>query len=180
MDYWSPLIERCLALATRAEAAGDVPVGALIVDDDAPGPAPRIIAEAWNQREDPTRPDPTAHAEILALRQAALTCGDWHLTHHTLVVSLEPCLMCAGAILAARIPRLVFAAWDDKAGACGSLRDVVRDPRNNHAVEVIGGVESQAASSQLRAFFAAKRTSGRPLAPTKAHPLAEPACDNAE
>lgn len=154
---WPALIERCLALAETARHGGDVPVGALVVDNASLASCPRVLAEAWNRREDPCHPDPTAHAEILALRQAAAAAGTWRLSDCTLVVSLEPCVMCAGAIISARIPRLVFGAWDVKAGACGSTRDVVRDTRLNHRVEVIGGVLEDAASAQLRAFFAERR-----------------------
>ncbi len=139
------LILRTFELAERAAAAGDVPVGALVVRDG------RIVAEGWNTRE--AAADPTGHAEINALRGAGLALGGWNLEGADLYVSLEPCTMCAGAIVAARIRRLVFGAWDPKAGAAGSLRDVVRDSRLNHQVEVVGGVLEDRAAAQLRAFF---------------------------
>ncbi|MCS5731151.1 tRNA adenosine(34) deaminase TadA [Herbiconiux moechotypicola] len=132
--------------AELALASGDVPVGALVV-----GPDGAVLARAHNERE--VRDDPTAHAEVLAIRAAAEALGDWHLTRATLVVTLEPCVMCAGAILAARIPRVVFGAWDEKAGAAGSLYDVLRDRRLNHRVEVIAGVDEEACSRQLTRFF---------------------------
>lgn len=154
-----------LTLADAARTTGDVPVGALVVanaDLVRPLDALTPLGVGTNRREDPAAPDPTAHAEVVAIREAARRVGEWRLAETTLIVTLEPCLMCAGAIVAARIPRLVFGAWDPKAGACGSLRDVVRDPRLNHVVEVIGGVRADEAAAQLHAFFAAHRcdTSG--------------------
>ena len=157
---------RALQLAHRAEDAGDVPVGALVVANaDLTLPPEEItpLGIGWNCREDPAHPDPTAHAEVVAIRQAALAVGEWRLLDTTLIVTLEPCLMCAGAILAARIPRIVFGAWDPKAGACGSTRDTVRDPRLNHTVEVIGGVREDDAARQLREFFTRKRRAGEPF-----------------
>jgi tRNA(adenine34) deaminase len=145
------LIRRCLELAADAGAAGDVPVGAVVVRDGV------IVAEAANQRE--ASGDPTAHAEILALRQAAARTGEWRLSGATLYVSLEPCPMCAGALVAARIDRVVFGAFDPKAGACGSLYNLCVDPRLNHELDVIGGVLAGEAAAQLSAFFAARRTS---------------------
>ncbi len=143
-------MRRALVLAAEAGRAGDVPVGAVVVDA-----AGAIIAEGQNLRE-PTH-DPTAHAEVVALRRAAASVGSWHLAGCTLVVTLEPCLMCAGAVLQARVPRLVFGAWDDKAGAAGSMYDVVRDRRLPHRVEVVAGVEADAATALLRDFFAERR-----------------------
>ncbi|WEG10614.1 tRNA adenosine(34) deaminase TadA [Microbacterium horticulturae] len=143
-------MDRALALAAAAAAAGDVPVGAVVVDA-----AGRIIGEGRNEREETH--DPTAHAEVVALRQAAASIRSWNLEGHTLVVTLEPCLMCAGAILQARIGRVVFGAWDDKAGAAGSLYDVLRDRRLPYRAEVIGGVREGEASALLRAFFDARR-----------------------
>jgi len=143
-------MDRALALAAAAAAAGDVPVGAVVVDA-----AGRIIGEGRNEREETH--DPTAHAEVVALRQAAASIRSWNLESHTLVVTLEPCLMCAGAILQARIGRIVFGAWDDKAGAAGSLYDVLRDRRLPYRAEVIGGVREGEASALLRAFFDARR-----------------------
>lgn len=127
-----------------------MPVGAVVVD-----PSGRIIGSGWNQREETK--DPTAHAEIIALREAGQTLGSWNLSGCTLIVTLEPCTMCAGAIVLSRVDRLVFGAWDPKAGACGSVRDIVRDSRLNHQVEVVPGVLGEQASIQLRGFFAEKR-----------------------
>ncbi|MFC9560704.1 MAG: tRNA adenosine(34) deaminase TadA [Agromyces sp.] len=135
-----------LAEAAEAPATRDVPVGAIVVDA-----AGEVIAARRNERE--LHGDPTAHAELLALRSAAEVTGDWRLTDCTLVVTLEPCVMCAGAILAARIPTVVFGAWDEKAGAAGSLYDVLRDRRLNHRVEVFPGVEADAAAKLLLDFF---------------------------
>ena len=142
-----------LAEAEACRASGDVPVGAVVVDA-----AGRVIGRGRNERE--LRQDPTAHAEVLALRAAATTTGDWHLTGTTLVVTLEPCPMCAGAILAARVPTVVFGAWDDKAGAAGSVYDVLRDRRLPHRAEVYAGVRADEAAAQLDAFFAERRVEG--------------------
>ena len=135
-----------LAEAEQAPATRDVPVGAVVVNGDGV-----VIASRRNERE--LLGDPTAHAELLALRTAAESIGDWRLTECTLVVTLEPCVMCAGAILAARVPTVVFGAWDEKAGAAGSLYDVLRDRRLNHRVEVFPGVESEASARLLLEFF---------------------------
>lgn len=129
---------------------GDVPVGALVIDA-----AGAVIGTGRNERE--ARQDPTAHAEVVALRAAAAAVGDWQLRDATLVVTLEPCVMCAGAILSARIPRVVFGAWDEKAGAAGSVYDVLRDRRLNHRVEVYAGVEAAACAALLAEFFAERR-----------------------
>lgn len=110
-----------------------------------------LVSTGWNERE--ARQDPTAHAELLALQRAAHALGRWNLAGSTLVVTLEPCVMCAGAIVAARVGRLVFGAWDEKAGAAGSVYDVVRDRRLNHWVEVVGGVEQDACVALLDEFF---------------------------
>nr|WP_146841794.1 nucleoside deaminase [Cellulomonas composti] len=136
--------------ARRTVATMDVPVGAVVLD-----PAGVVVGRGHNQRE--ADDDPTAHAEVLALRAAAVTLDRWRLDDCTLVVTLEPCLMCAGALVLARIPRLVLGAWDPKAGACGSQWDVVRDRRVNHRVEVIGGVREEESSILLRNFFEAQR-----------------------
>lgn len=144
---------RALELAAAAGRAGEVPVGALVLAPDG-----RVLAEAANARE--SQCDPTAHAEIRALRAAGAALGDSHLEGCTLVVTLEPCTMCAGAIVLARVARLVFAAWEPKTGACGSMRDVVRDARANHQVEVRAGLRAQASQDLLTAFFAQRR-SGR-------------------
>ncbi len=138
---------------TRAKAAldhRDVPVGALVLDSRG-----RLLGAACNERE--LRQDPTAHAEILALRAAAKATGDWHLDGTTLVVTLEPCPMCAGAILAARVKVVVFGAWDEKAGAAGSLYDLLRDRRLPHRAEVYGGVEEDECAQLLTDFFEARR-----------------------
>lgn len=145
-------LEEAFGLAAQAGGAGDVPVGAVVLDADG-----RVIGRGRNRREDPTHPDPTAHAEVLALREAAGALGRWRLEGCTLVVTLEPCVMCAGAVVAARVGRLIFAAWDQKAGACGSLRDVVRDTRLNHRVEVVGGVDEARGAEILREFFMTHR-----------------------
>jgi len=137
---------KALFLANRARETGDVPVGAVVVDENG-----RIIGRGWNCRE--AHHDPAGHAEIVALREAGRARGTWRLTGCTLVVTLEPCTMCAGAILASRVDRVVFGAWDPKAGAAGSLRDVLRDARMPHPTEVIGGVLAQEAAMQLRSFF---------------------------
>ena len=132
-----------------AEEGGEVPVGAVIVRDGA------IVARAHNRtiRDQ----DATAHAELLAIRDASAAMRSWRLTGCTLYVTLEPCAMCAGAIVLARVDRVVFAAWDPKAGMAGSIGDVLRHPRLNHRAQVQGGVREAEASSLLRAFFAARR-----------------------
>jgi tRNA(adenine34) deaminase len=136
--------------ARVAISHGDVPVAAIVFDAEG-----SPIGHGRNERE--LRTDPTAHAEIIALREAAAATGSWHLENTTLVVTLEPCPMCAGAILAARIPVVVFGAWDEKAGAVGSVYDLLRDRRLPHRVEVFAGVEAEASADLLRQFFAAKR-----------------------
>jgi tRNA(adenine34) deaminase len=140
-----------LALNEARAAADhdDVPVGAVLLD-----PSGATVAAAGNERE--IAQDPTAHAELLTLRRAAETLGSWRLTDHTLVVTLEPCTMCAGALVLARVSRLIFGAYDAKAGAVASLWDVVRDPRLNHRVEVSGGVLEAECGALLRDFFTAR------------------------
>jgi tRNA(adenine34) deaminase len=140
-----------LALNEARAAAdhNDVPVGAVLLD-----PSGATVAAAGNERE--LGQDPTAHAELLTLRRAAETLGSWRLTDHTLVVTLEPCTMCAGALVLARVSRLIFGAYDAKAGAVTSLWDVVRDPRLNHRVEVRGGVLEAECGALLRDFFTAR------------------------
>ena len=135
-----------LVEAALAEGHGDVPIGAVVLDGDG-----AVIARAGNERE--LTGDPTAHAEVLALRRAAEVVGEWRLTGCTLVVTLEPCTMCAGAIVNARIGQLVFGAFDPKAGAVSSVRDVVRDPRLNHQVAVTSGVLADECGEVLREFF---------------------------
>jgi tRNA(adenine34) deaminase len=134
---------------------GDVPIGAVVLDPDGV-----VVAAAGNRRE--VDRDPTAHAEILALRGAARAADSWRLTGHTLVVTLEPCTMCAGALVLARVSRLVFGAPDPKAGAVGSLWDVVRDRRLNSRPEVISGVLAAESADLLRSFFAARRGRSAP------------------
>ncbi|MBG6237336.1 tRNA(adenine34) deaminase [Mycetocola sp. CAN_C7] len=148
-------MRRALDEARSALTTADVPVGAVIVTADG-----RILGAGRNERE--ARQDPTAHAELEAIRAAATASGDWHLTDVTLYVTLEPCVMCAGAILAARIPRVVFGAWDDKAGAAGSVYDVLRDRRLNHRVEVVPGVDADACSALLTEFFRGDGSERRP------------------
>lgn len=128
----------------------DVPVGAVVVDASG-----AILGRGRNERE--LRNDPTAHAEVLALRAAAEATGNWNLADATLVVTLEPCTMCAGAILQARVGTVVFGAWDDKAGAAGSVHDLLRDRRLPHRVEVTAGVREAESQELLRAFFAQRR-----------------------
>jgi tRNA(adenine34) deaminase len=143
-------MERALAEARACLATGDVPVGAVVLGRDG-----AVVAVGRNERE--ALQDPTAHAEVLALRAAAAATGDWRLEEHTLVVTLEPCPMCAGAIMAARVPRIVLGAWDPKAGASGSVYDIARDRRLPHRSEVIGGVLEDECAALLDAFFAERR-----------------------
>jgi tRNA(adenine34) deaminase len=138
-----------LGEAERAAAHGDVPIGAVLARDG------EVLAQAGNQRE--LRQDPTAHAEILVLRQAASILGGWRLPLTTLYVTLEPCAMCAGAIVLARVPRVVFATADPKAGAAGSVLNVLDEPAFNHRPEVTRGLLAEEAAAQLRAFFEARR-----------------------
>lgn len=145
-------MQAALEEARRAEADGEVPVGAVVVHEG------RIIARGRNRTE--TLPDATAHAEILALRQAAAELGSWRLPGCSLYVTLEPCAMCAGALVLSRIDRLVYGADDPKAGMCGSLDNVVQDPRLNHRVEVERGVLAEECGELLRAFFRRRRTPG--------------------
>jgi len=134
-----------LEQARKAVAKGEVPIGAVLVRDD------QVLAQAHNFRE--TWQDPTAHAEMVAIREAATQVGSWRLTDTTLYVTLEPCAMCIGAIILARIPRLVFGGLDPKAGACGSVLNVPAERRLNHRVEVVGGVLEQECQKLLQAFF---------------------------
>lgn len=136
--------------ARAALATDDVPVGAVVLDD-----AGRVIGRGRNQRE--ALADPTAHAEVVALRQAAAARGEWRLEGCTLLVTLEPCTMCAGAIGLSRVTRLVFGAYDEKAGAVGSLWDVLRDRRLNHRPEVVAGVLADESAQLLEGFFARHR-----------------------
>ena len=136
--------------AARGTPAADVPIGAVVLSA-----AGDVLATATNERE--LSHDPTAHAEVLALRRAGAVLGSWQLAGCTLAVTLEPRTMCAGALVLARVARVVFGAWDPKAGAAGSLWDVVRDRRLNHRPEVVGGVRAEECAALLDAFFAARR-----------------------
>jgi len=151
MSSWPlpPPMALALDLARRGEAAGEVPVGAVVTR------AGTVLGEAYNRPR--ALRDPTAHAEVLAIRAAARHVGEWRLSGCTLVVTLEPCTMCAGAIVLSRLDRLIFAAYDEKAGAVGSLWDVVRDRRLNHRPEVVGGVMADEAGARLRDFFIGHR-----------------------
>jgi tRNA(adenine34) deaminase len=143
------VMELALAEARRAGRAGEVPVGAVVVAGN------RVVGAAGNQREGAS--DPTAHAEILALRQAAAETGSWRLSDATLYVTLEPCPMCAGAAVAARLDRVVFGAPDPKAGACGSLYNLCVDPRLNHEVTVVPGIREAECAEVMRSWFANRR-----------------------
>jgi len=145
-DYFMRL---ALREAELASAHGDVPIGAVVEHDG------ELIAAAHNERE--LRQDPTAHAEVLALREAARALGSWRVLDATIYVTLEPCAMCAGAIVLARVARVVFGAEDPKAGACGSVLDVLADTRLNHRPEVLAGLLREECSELLRSFFAARR-----------------------
>ncbi|SPF67838.1 tRNA-specific adenosine deaminase [tadA] [Propionibacterium ruminifibrarum] len=150
MSRWDAAMGAALVAAREAGAAGDVPVGAVVLDRDG-----SVVAVAGNRRERDT--DPIGHAEVLALRAAARALGRWRLDDCTLVVTLEPCTMCAGAAVAARVGTLVFGAFDPKAGAVASLFDVVRDPRLNHRPRVVSGIMAQACTAALDEFFADRR-----------------------
>src|SRR5512132_4554962 len=138
-------MEEALTLAEQAAAEGEIPVGAVIADRDG-----RIIGRGRNRRESG---DPLGHAELFAIREAAQAIGDWRLEGTTMMVTLEPCAMCAGALVNARVERLIFAAFDPKAGFCGSLGNLVQDARLNHRLEVVGGVEAEASRKLLQGFF---------------------------
>ena len=155
MSPWDGAMRLALGQAALAPSTGDVPVGAVVL-----GPGGDVLASARNDREGSG--DPTAHAEVLALRAAATAQGSWRLEGCTLVVTLEPCTMCAGALVLARVARVVYGADDVKAGAAGSLWDVVRDRRLNHRPEVVRGVLAQESGALLQAFFAGHRTPGGP------------------
>ena len=138
-------MKEALALAEEAAAAGEIPIGAVVVDR-----AGQIIGRGRNRREEG---DPLGHAELLAIRQAAQAVGDWRLEGTTMVVTLEPCAMCAGALVNARVGKLVFGAYDPKAGFCGTLGNLVQDPRLNHRLEVAGGFEEERSRQLLQRFF---------------------------
>jgi tRNA(adenine34) deaminase len=145
-DYFMRLAMR---EAERALEHADVPIGAVLVRDG------EVVAAAHNERE--LRQDPTAHAEIVVLREAARAAGSWRVLDSVLYVTLEPCAMCAGAIVLARVPRVVFGASDPKAGACGSVLDVLGEPRLNHRPDVAGGLLAQECGEMISAFFASRR-----------------------
>ena len=149
-DAWVAPMRQALDEARSALTTGDVPIGAVVLDRDGV-----VIGRGRNKRE--ADGDPTAHAEIIALREAARNRGEWRLEGCTLVVTLEPCTMCAGAVVLSRAERLVFGAYDDKAGAVGSLWDVVRDRRLNHRPEVVTGVLADECTILLQEFFATHR-----------------------
>jgi len=144
-----PLMRRAMAEAERALGHDDVPIGAVVVHGG------EVVAAGHNERE--LRQDPTAHAEIIALRAAAHAFGTWRVLDSTLYVTLEPCAMCAGAIVLARVPRVVYGCTDPKAGAAGSVLDVLAEPRLNHRPEVTGGVLARECATLLTDFFAARR-----------------------
>ncbi len=150
MAEYKDLMDEAISIAKKALATDDVPVGALIIN-----PQGVIVGRGNNRRE--FENDPTAHAEIVALREAAITNNNWRLDGHTLVVTLEPCAMCAGAIAQSRIKTLVFGAWDEKAGAVGSVWDILRDPRSPHQVEVVAGIREEKCADLLHQFFKDKR-----------------------
>lgn len=145
-EWMAPALQQ----AALAQGHGDVPVGAVVLSDEG-----EVLGLGHNRRE--VDGDPLAHAEVLALQAAARTRGGWRLDDCSLVVTLEPCLMCAGAILQARMHRLVLGAWDERAGACGSVWDPLRDARSLHRVEVVGGVRAEECSALLSSFFLERR-----------------------
>ena len=151
-EHW---MREAIALARAAAVAGEVPIGCVVVHE----PTGRVVGRGANRRE--TDEDPTAHAEILALREAGRTTGHWRLIDYTLYVTLEPCPMCAGAIVNARLPRLVYGCDDPKAGAVRSLFRLCEDARLNHRVDVTAGVLADECAEQLRAFFRAQRALGK-------------------
>ena len=148
MNEDEAFLRRALELAAQAERAGDVPIGAVLVSGE-------LVLEAKNEKE--ARRDPTAHAEIMLLREAAHRLGAWRLSDATIYVTKEPCVMCAGAMIAARIKRLVYAARDPKGGADGGAFDLLRSPKTNHRLEVIAGVLEAQAAEQLARFFRERR-----------------------
>ena len=152
-DQVQRAMREAINLASRAQKEGDVPVGAVILNSEGV-----VIGRGWNTRE--ALQSPLGHAEIMAIQEAAQNLGSWRLNHTTLVVTLEPCVMCAGAIVASRIERVVFGAYDRKAGAACSLYAIPQDPRLNHRVELEGGVLEEECSEQLQGFFQNIRRSG--------------------
>lgn len=152
MTDFADSMNRALALAERAGAAGDVPIGAVVVDADG-----TVVGEGFNRRDADS--DPFAHAEIAAMQAAAQSAGTWNLSAFTLVVIMEPCPMCAGAAVMSHVGRIVFGAWDEKMGACGSVWDIPRDPHVGFHPEVIGGVEEKECAAILQRFFEQRRES---------------------
>jgi tRNA(adenine34) deaminase len=150
MRDYKQLMNEALVIASQALATEDVPVGAMVLNSHGD-----VVGRGNNSRE--IDRDPTAHAEIVALREAAIVNKSWRLDNHTLVVTLEPCAMCAGAIAQSRIKTLIFGAWDEKAGAVGSVWDILRDPRSPHQVEVIAGILEAECADLLHQFFKDKR-----------------------
>lgn len=161
-EYW---LQHALQLAERASQQGEVPVGAVLVRDN------QILGEGWNQSI--SQHDPTAHAEIQALRAAGLAVGNYRLPNTTLYVTLEPCVMCAGALLHARVERVVFGAYDFKTGAAGSVFNLLLDERHNHQLHLTGGVLQQACVEQIQSFFRERRLAQKE-AKLKATSLHEP------
>ena len=149
MDY-ELMMRQALQVANEALSSGDVPIGAIVISPDG-----EVIGEGRNERE--LKNDPSAHAEIVALREAGEKLKNWRLDECTIVVTLEPCAMCAGAIAQSKIARVVFGAWDDKAGAVGSVWDVLRDPRSPHRTEVISGILEKECDGVLAEFFITQR-----------------------
>ena len=150
MSSWKPWMEAALSEAARAPSHGDVPVGAVLVDPDG-----QLAASDHNRREELR--DPAAHAEVLVLSAAARRAGTWRLHGHTLVVTLEPCVMCAGAAVAARVERIVYGAADLKTGAAWSLYNIPQDRRLNHRIDLVAGVLEQECAALLTGFFATRR-----------------------
>lgn len=153
-------MRRALKLAEKAAAAGEVPVGALLVQGPLDVARPKVIAQAHNLTE--TRPDPTAHAERLVLEKAAKKLGRWRLNDCTLIVTLEPCAMCAGASVWGRVGRIVYGAADPKAGACGSVLQVADHAQLNHRISITGGVLADECAALLKSFFKTKRKTAHP------------------
>ncbi|WP_374967843.1 nucleoside deaminase [Terrabacter sp. BE26] len=149
-ETYAAWMGEALELAAATVGSQDVPVGALVVDPDG-----TVLGRGRNVREEDG--DPTGHAEVAALREASRALGSWRLEGCTLVVTLEPCVMCAGAAMAARLDRIVFGAWDPKAGACGSVWDLTRDPLATHNVDVVGGVRAEESAALLVDFFEGRR-----------------------
>ena len=147
---WDDEMELAIALAREAAADGEVPVGAVVLDADG-----QVVGRGHNLRE--THADPLAHAEVQAMRAAAVRLGSWNLADCTLVVTLEPCPMCAGACLQTHVGRIVFGAWDAKLGACGSVWDIPRDPHVGHVPEVVGGVREEECGRLMTFFFENRR-----------------------